>query len=213
MGWNPWKGLLGVATGGLSSFFLDGDNKKKKADPYQALLDKLNPLIQLQTDTAKQANTEGFKETGKAYSDLDFVSNWFKKTLEGSDDDLLKMLDASGFTRNIDENQQQQAESGVRGGARSAVIGGASFGRDAALNKILSQLRFAAPHEIAGIAAQIGSLGESELGMIPPNASGASQDLFGIEQLRQQDKARKDALIGNILGLAGSVAGAALGAK
>lgn len=209
------SGLTNILTGGLSGTLFPnwGHNNSKKADPYQALLDKLNPLIQLQTNTATQANKEGFAATGKAYNDLDYVSDFFKKTLTGSDDELLKMLDASGLTKNIDENQQQQADSGVRGGARAATIGNASFDRDAFLNKVLAQLRYAAPHEIASIAQQIGALGSSELGMIPPNASGASGDLFGIEQLKQADKARKAALIGNILsslaGAAGTIAGAA----
>lgn len=183
---------------------------KPKTDPYQALLDQLNPLIQAQTKVTTQAGAAGLSDTGKSRSDLDYVSNWFKNILTGSDDSLLKMFDTSGLTKNIDENQQQLNESGVRGGARAATIGGASFNRDAAINKALQSLRFAAPDKIADIASRIGSLGLGELGAATGASAGASSNLFGIEQLKQADADRRTQLIGSIFEAIGAVTGAAV---
>lgn len=200
--------LANFATGGLVSLFKK-DNKPK-ADPFAALM---QPLIDVQTATAKQASSEGFSDTGKARGDLTFVSDWFKKIMTGSDDDLMKLLDIDGLTKSIDENEQQMSEQGVRGGRRAAVLGSAYFDRDALIDKTLKQLRFAAPDKIADIAAQIGQLGLGEIGAGTGAANSAGNMLLSVKEMQQREKDRRAALIGNILGAAGSALGAYFGSK
>lgn len=204
------SGFTNILTGGLSGTIFPDWGHGKKTDPYANLLSQLNPLIKAQTDATTKSTAAGLENVGAARNDLDFVSDWFKKTLNGSDDELMKMFDTSGLTHNIDENVQQQSESGVRGGARAAVIGGSYFARDAAINKALQQLRFMAPDKIASIAKDIGNLGLGEMGAGTSASGAASNDIFGVEQLRQADKARKAQLIGSIFEALGGTIGAAV---
>lgn len=182
----------------------------KKKDPYEDLWKKLSPYLDSAQKITEQSATEGLGNVGAARKDYDYVSSYLKKLLEGSDDELLKMLDASGATKNIDENQQQLSELGVRGGRRASILGQSGFDRDAALSNVLKQLRFSAPDKIANIAQAIGNLGLGELSASTGAGAQGSSLIFGVENLKQQDKARKSALIGSIFEAIGSVAGAAI---
>lgn len=196
--------------GGIFHAIFGGGGVKK--DPYADLINSLSPANTAATNTATQAGAAGLKTTADATNNLNFVSDWMKKILTGSDDELLKMFDASSLTKNIDENQQQQTETGVRGGARAAAIGQSSFDRDAALNRTLQGLRFAAPQQLATIAGQIGQIGLGEENTATQAGQALSQNIFGVQNLRQQDKARRAELIGSIFEAIGGAAGAAFGA-
>lgn len=198
-------GVLNWLVSPISAAF--GWGHKTPKDPYQALLDQLNPLIKAETDATTKSTAAGLENVGAAKNDLAYVSDWLKHTLTGSDDSLLKMFDTSSLTHNIDENVQQMSEQGVRGGRRAAVLGQSYFDRDASISKALQQLRFLAPDKIASIAGQIGQLGLGELGAGTNASSVASNNLFGIEQLRQADKDRKAAIIGSIFEGIGAIAG------
>lgn len=180
---------------------------------YDSLMGQLQPLIDSQTKISAASSTAGLADTKKASSDYDYVSSYLKKLLEGSDDDLLKMLDASGATKNIDENQQQASELGVRGGNRASILGQSGFSRDAALSNVLKQLRFSAPDKIASIAQAIGNLGLGEISASTGAGAAASNNLFGVEGLKQQDAARRSALIGSIFEAIGGATGAYFGSK
>lgn len=196
--------LVGGVTGGILKPFGSSGNK---ADPYADLLNQLSPYLNQNKEIANQTGNAGLADTTFARNDFNYVSDYLKKLLNGSDDELLKMLDASGATKNIDENQQMQSELGVRGGRRASILGQSGFDRDAALSNILKQLRFSAPDKIANIASMIGNLGVGELNA-SMGASGANVNtIFGVEQLRQADKARKAALIQSIFQSIGGVAG------
>lgn len=201
---------LGAAGFGLSKLFGGGGSKK---DPYADLLGQLNPIIDQNKKISSQAGDAGLADTTSARNDFDYVSSYLKKLLTGSDDELLKMLDASGATKNIDENQQMQSELGVRGGNRASILSQSGFDRDAALSNILKQLRFSAPDKIANIAQAIGSLGTGELNASVGAGANASNVIFGIEQIKRADKARKAALIGSILSAIGTAAGTYYGSK
>lgn len=190
-----------------------GWGKGDKKDPYAELWGKLSPYLESNKKITEQTSAEGLLNTGTATKDYNYVSDYLKKLLEGSDDDLLKMLDASGATKNIDENQQQLGELGVRGGRRSSILGQAGFDRDAALSNILKQLRFSAPDKLANIAQGIGNLGLGELSASTGAGAQASNLIFGVENLKQQDKDRKAALIGSIFSAIGGVAGGIAGGR
>lgn len=207
-------GLFGTLAN-FGTFGLAGKlfgNKGKKTDPYADLINQLSPYLEENKKITQQAGTQGLADTSTARDDYSYVSDYLKKLLNGSDDELLKMLDASGATKNIDENQQQLSELGVRGGKRASILGQSGFDRDAALSNILKQLRFSAPDKIAQIAQGIGNLGLGELSASQGSSAQASNLIFGVEQIKQADKARKAALIQSIFsaigGAAGSIAGA-----
>jgi len=162
-----------------------------KKDPYAALMTQLQPLIDQQKDISSTAGKAGLAETGKAASDFDYVTKYLKTFLTGTDDDILKQFDVSGLTKNIDENEQQLAEQGVRGGARAASLGSAYFDRDASINRILQQIRQSAPDKIANIAQAMGSLGTNELSASLGGSQAASQQIFGVEGLKQADADRR----------------------
>lgn len=200
--------LVGGVTGSLLKPFGSGGSKK---DPYADLLSQLSPYLNQNKEIAQQAGTSGLANIDSAKNDYDYVSDYLKKLLNGSDDELLKMLDASGATKNIDENQQLQSELGVRGGTRASILGQAGFDRDAALSNILKQLRFSAPDKIANIAQAIGNLGLGELSASQGSSAQANNTIFGIEQIKQADKARKAALIQSIISSIGGAAGTLAG--
>lgn len=199
-----WKGLLGLFGGG---FFGGGDNKPKK-DPYADLLASLNPIIEQNKKITGAAGDAGLADTATARSNLDYVTKYFKNILEGSPDDILQLFDASELTRQDDENEQQLIENSVRGSRRAAALGQTAFNRNSAINRMLEQLKQAAPDKIANIAQVFGNLGVSEIGAATGAGIAASNNLFGIEALKQADKDRKAELIGSIFEAIGGVAGA-----
>lgn len=185
--------------------------KKKKEDPYAQLMATLKPLIDTQARISSEAGDSGLANIATATRDYTYVSDYLKKLFEGSDDELLKLLDAGDATRSLDENFQQTGELGVRGGQRAASMGQANFNRDAALSRLLAQLRNAAPDKIANIAQGIGNLGLGTLGASTGSAGMASNIQFGFEQIKDADEDRRAQLIAGIFSAIGSAAGAAVG--
>lgn len=202
--------LVGGVTGGLLKPF--GGNKKKD-DPYAALMAQLNPIIQSQQKINEQTAASGLANTAAARSDYDFVNKYLKDILTGSDENILRLFDTASLTQNIDENVQQLSEQGVRGGRRAAALGQSYFDRDAAVNRVLQQLRFAAPTQISQISQAIGNLGLGELSASAGAGAQASNILFGVEGLKQADADRRAQLIGSIFQAIGGAAGAIAGSR
>lgn len=190
-----------VATAALSR---GGRGSSSSSSVSQAQLD---PLIQLQTKIAEAAGKSGQEDIASARGGINFVQDFYRKILTGSDDELLKLLDVSGATRNIDENEQLMSEIGVRGGQRASVLGQSSFNRDAAINNLLKQLRFSAPGQIANLNQVLGNIGLGELSTAVGAGAQASNTLFGQANISQQEADRRTNLISSILGTAGSLAG------
>jgi hypothetical protein len=168
---------------------------------------QLQPLIDIQSQISRESSTEGLGNVASARGDLEYVSDYFKKLFEGSDEDLLKILDADGATRNLDENEQMLSELGVRGGRRAADLGQSAFDKDATLDRLLKQLRSAAPTQIAQIAQTLGNLGLGELSASVGAGAQASNTIFGIEEAADRDSDRRTALLGGILETIGGFAG------
>lgn len=191
-----------VASAAISS--RGGGSSSSSSSSTQAQLD---PLIKIQTQIAEAAGKSGQQDISTARSGISFVDDFLKKILTGSDDELLKMLDVTGATKNIDENEQLLSEIGVRGGRRAAGLGQASFNRDAAISNLLKQLRFNAPNQLAQLNQMLGNIGLGELSASVGAGAQASNSIFNMENLGQQESDRRTALISNIMQTAGSLAG------
>lgn len=203
--------ILGGSAVGAAALSRGGSSSS--SGPSSASNTQLDPLIAVQKQIAEQTSKSGQADLASARGGLDFVNNFYKKILEGGDDDLLKMLDVSGATKNIDENEQLLSELGVRGGRRAASLGQASFSRDAAINNLLKQLRFSAPDKIAQINQVLANMGLGQLSTSVGAGSAASNTAFNVQQLGQQESDRRTNLIGSIMGTIGTVAGAVLGRR
>lgn len=206
--------LLNLGTLGITGTLGIGMKDKPKgpfSDVNQDLVNYLAPIYKTQANTMSTSAAAGAKDIATGRNDLEYVTNWLKTLHTGSDDELLKMLDASEVTRNADDQEQQLSEFGVRGGARAAGLAQAGFNKDAALNRVLQGLRFAAPDKIANIATMIANIGVNETNASLNAGGQAANILFGVEGIAQQAKDRKNALIGQILGTAGTALGAWLG--
>src|ERR1041384_6057307 len=196
--------IAGGAAGGLTALF---GKKKKQEDPYAKFLEDLKPYLDANKEITTKASEAGLANISAARNDYDCVNNFLKEILTSSDDNILKMFDTASATRNIDENEQQLSELGVRGGRRAANLGQSYFNRDAAIDRILKQIRFAAPGQIANIGQAIGNLGLGELSASTGAGAQASNVILGVQGLEQQDKDRRNALIGSIFEAIGSAAG------
>lgn len=184
---------------------------KKKEDPIAALQRQIQPLIDQQLTTGKALTESGLGDTGAARKGYGEVIDYWKNIMGGDPDDLMQLLDSSAETKNIDENTQNLSELGVRGGARAASLGSASFDRDAALNRVLTQLRNAAPEHLSQLYQAIGNLGLGELSASQGAGAQASQNIFGITNAQLTQQQIHDAKIANIIkaisGTAGAIAG------
>jgi hypothetical protein len=200
-----WSGLAGLFG---ADFF---KSSKPKTDPYAGLMAQLTPYLDAQKKTVEQTTAAGLENTAAARSDYDYVTKYLKDILSGADENVLRLFDTAGLTQNIDENVQQLSEQGVRGGRRAAALSQSYFDRDAAIEKVMQQLRFSAPQQISNIAQAIGNLGLGELSAGQGAGAQASNILFGVEGLKQADQNRRAQLIGSIFQAIGGAAGAIAG--
>lgn len=169
------------------------------------------------TDTLKKladygipAGKASFEKAGAAYdTSLDF----YKKILTGSNDDLLKLINADEYTKAADQSEAAAYSLAGRSGNRAATLAGVNETRLGDLNKILTNIRATAPTEIANIGQAIQNMGAQQLTAGTGGISGASNIIFGLQQIKQQEADRRAQLISSIIGSAGSIAGAAAGAS
>lgn len=153
---------------------------------------------------AGQAN---FEKAGAAYdTSLDF----YKKILGGSNNDLMSLFNADEYTKSADESEATAYNLAGRSGSRAATLAGVNESRMGNLFKMISQLRSSAPSEIANIGQAIANMGAQQLSAGSGGLASASNSIFGLQQLRNQEADRRASLISSIIGTAGSVAGAAI---
>lgn len=212
----PFLGAIPLIAGGIGAAFgvkKALSKKSNNSDPYAALMAQLTPYLESNKKTNEQTTASGLANTAAARADYDFVNKYLKDILNGSDDNILKMFDTASMTNGIDENIQQLSEQGVRGGRRAASLGQAGFNRDAAITRVLQQLRFAAPMQIAQISQAIGNLGLGELSAAQGAGAQASNILFNVEQLKDADADRRNQLIASIFSAIGGTAGAIAGMR
>lgn len=169
------------------------------------------------TDTLKKladygipAGQESFAKAGAAYdTSLDF----YKKILTGSNDDLLKLINADEYTKSADQSEAAAYSLAGRSGNRAATLAGVNETRIGDLNKILTNIRATAPTEISNIGQAIQNMGAQQLTAGTGGLNSASNIIFGLQQIKQQESDRRAQLISSIIGSAGSIAGAIAGGR
>jgi len=192
---------------GLGKKHNDGlPSNQQLTDNQLQLSDTLKKLA----DYGIPAGKESFEKASGAYdTSLDF----YKNVLNGSNEDLLKLINADEFTKSADESQATAYSLAGRSGNRAATLAGVEESRMGNLSKILTQLRSSAPSEISNIGQAIANMGAQQLGASTGSINSASSILFGLSNIKQQEADRRAQLIGSIIGTAGSIAGAVAGAS
>lgn len=186
-------------------------SKPKTPSPADQLSTSIQPLIDLQKKQSEANYAAGTGDIATARTGLNKDANYWDTVLNGTPDELMKMFDASGITKQTDENEQQIGDLGVRGGARAATLGNASFSRDAELNRVLAQLRTAAPSQHAQLMQALANIGLGEESAAQGATAGASQNIFGIANVQLQQQQMHDQMIASIISSIAGAAGAAAG--
>lgn len=185
-----------------------GRGNSNSAQSSQSTIDsQQQELIDIQkrlADYGIPAGQANFAKAGGAYdTSLDF----FKNILNGSNEDILKLINADEYTKSADQSEAIAYGLGGRSGSRSAALAGVNESRAGALNRIITALRSNAPGEIANVGQAIANMGAQQLSAGTGGLTSASNILFGLGQQRLQEEDRRASLIGSIIGTAGTIAG------
>lgn len=196
-----FAGLFGLGRGG-------GNSSSSEQLNNQQL--QLTETLKKLADYGIPAGKANFEKAGAAYdTSLDF----YNKILTGDNDELLNLINADEYTKSADQAEAAAYNLAGRSGSRAAALAGVSETRAGNLNRMLTALRANAPAEIANIAQAVANMGAQQLTAGTGGLTSASNTLFGLSQLRQQEADRRTKLISSIIGTAGSIAGAVAGAS
>lgn len=190
----------------LAGLFTGGG--KKKPSKEELLMQQLAPYLKTFSDTSSKYSAQADTDYGKASAGYDQALNYYQTLMSGNREDLLKNVDASALTKAADEQSQQNYELAPRGGRRAATAANLGFDTLSELNRYLQSLRAQAPGQVASIAQAIANMAQGKLSAAMGGASSASNILFGVEGIHQQEADRRAALLGSIFEAAGAVAGA-----
>jgi len=166
---------------------------------------QLSDTLKKIADYGIPAGKESFEKASSAYdTSLDF----YKNILNGSNEDLLKLINADEFTKSADEAQATAFNLAGRSGSRAASLAGIEESRMGSLMKVLTSLRANAPTEIANIGQAFQNMGAQQLSAGVGGVNSASGILFGLSNIKQQEADRRAQLISSLIGAGGSAAGA-----
>lgn len=196
---------------GLAKLFGGGGNKTPKPGSAAYTANQVQPLIDLQKQIGQYGLDSGKASFEKAGASFDTSLDFYKKIMSGSDDEILKLLNASEYTKSADESQATAYNLGGRSGARAAIVGQTTEDRSATLQRILENIRMQAPNQITDIGSKIANMGAAQLSGGLSGISGASGNIFGVAEQYQKEADRRAALIASLIGAAGSIAGAFAG--
>lgn len=206
----PFLPLIGGAIGGA---ILGRGSRGSSQTPQNTIDPQQQAIIDIQRRLADYGIPAGQESFRRATSSYDTSLDFYKKLLTGSNEDLLSLINADEFTKSADESEAAAYSLGGRSGSRAATLAGVNESRAGDLNRMLTSLRASAPGEISTIGQAFANMGAQQLSAGAGGLSSASNALFGLSQLRQQDADRRSQLIASIIGTAGTVAGAVLGGR
>src|SRR5690242_17570294 len=141
----PFIPLIAGAVG-LGGAFLAG--KKSSSSSTQPTLDpQQQAIIDIQKKLADYGIPAGEANFAKASGAYDTSLDFYKNILNGSNEDLLKLINADEYTKSADEAQATAYSLAGRSGDRAAALSGVGESRAGDLNRILTQLRAGAQSE------------------------------------------------------------------
>jgi hypothetical protein len=201
-----------MAVFGLLGKLFGGGSKKPSSD-IQGLNTQLQPLVDLQKKFAEYGFPAAQESFGQASNVYDTSLDFYKKILNGSNEDVLGLLNADEYTKSADESEANAYSLAGRSGSRAATLAGINESRVGNLNRIISELRANAPDKIANIGQAIANMGAQQASLATGTSINASNILFGIQNVKTQEADRRAQMIASIIGGASSIAGAAFAAS
>lgn len=200
-----------MAVFGLLGKLFGGGGKGSK--DVQGLNNQLQPLVDLQKKFAEYGFPAAQESFGKANSNYDTSLDFYKKLLNGSNEDVLGLINADEYTKSADESEATAYNLAGRSGSRAATLAGVNESRAGNLNRFISELRTSAPEKIANIGQAIANLGAQQASLATGTSINASNILFGIQGVKEHEADRRAQMISSIISGAASIAGAAFGAS
>lgn len=196
-----------MAVFGIIKKLFGGGGSKQPSD-VQNLNNQLQPIIDLQKKFAEYGFPAAKESFGQASNTYDTSLDFYKKILNGSNEDILGLLNADEYTKSADESEANAYNLGARGGSRAATLAGVNESRAGSLNRAITELRTSVPDKIANIGQAIANMGAQQASLATGTSIGASNILFGIQGVKEKEADRRAQLISSIIGAAGSAAGA-----
>lgn len=193
-----------------------GDDDEEKEDPYKGLLTAISPILQQQKEIAADLAGQGKGDLGAARDQYKDLISYFQNILHGSRDEVLKNEDVSGITASYDQAERMLGQFGVRGGRSAEKLSSLPFEKAGEINRLVQALRKNAPDQLFQLAQAMAQLGTNEYNISAGSGNAFVGNQFGIQDRRdaryENEQARETAIITAILGTAGRVAGAGIGA-
>lgn len=186
----------------------------REKDLYRNFFDVIKPTIQTNYAIGQQRYDAGRDLENKSVSNIDYLTNYFKKFLEGGDSSaLLDYVDQEGLNQRFDANSGAVAELMPRGGRRGSQLGNLSFDKSTAVSNLINQVRQKSPDAIAQLSQMLAGMAGQDFGTSNNAFNGVLNALgMSIEPYEKQ-RDRKTAVINSIISGGASALGFVLGGK
>lgn len=192
---------------GLFSFLTGGSGNSKD---LTALTNQLQPYLNQLNAISQYGFEQGKADYAKAGSTLDIPIQYYKDILGGDFDKILKSLNSDEVIRNYDDQSRLVNEFGLRGGNRAATASSNEFNKQGELNTTLQGIRAQAPEHLAQLGQILAGIAQGKIALTD-DLKTIIQSMFGLQNIRENNKDRQAKLITSYLQAAAGVAGAAAG--
>jgi len=197
----------------ITSLFGGGKNSQEK-DLYKYFFNTITPTIQTNYAIGQQRYDAGRDIENKALGNIDYLTNYFKKFLEGGDSSaLLDFIDQQGLNERFDANSAAIAELTPRGGRRASILGNEGFEKATATSNLINQVRQKSPDAIAQLSQLLAQMAGQDFSASQSGWQNVLSSLGLSLEPYEKQKDRKTAIINSIIGGASSAAGFYFGSK
>lgn len=186
----------------------------KEKDLYHYFFEVMKPTIQTNYAIGQQRYDAGRDLENKSVANIDYLTSYFKKFLEGGDSSaLLDYIDQDGLNARYDANSAAISELAPRGGRRNSQLGGVMFDKAATVSTLINQVRQKSPDAIAQLSQMLAGMAGQDFGASTNafttvlNSLGMSIDPY------EKQRDRKTAVINSIISGGASALGFALGGR
>lgn len=184
--------VASAVIGAAGSYF----SAKKSKDAANKLAGQQQPLIDVETQTAKslQPYATGFYQ--RAQQAYDPAFKYYSSLMSGNRGDLVSALapEISGINRSYQTAQQTAGELSPRGGASAAFLAEQPYRRASEVQALISGGRSGAASSLANLAQTAGSLGSGAAGNSLQAATGAAAGNTSLYNSQQNAAAQQAAM-------------------